>query len=180
MTTPITKSEGFWEGLTENRCLRAWTLCQHPRCAKHTLLSRSNWSLSILSISISLAMFIYFVSLSWCAFLGRLKIASLGRHSLASFADAGSDRRVAPLCLKVLLVKARSGVYNTEFWISRNYLLTRASMYREFHLQFRGLCDLLTIVDFPIARAYLQVYRDIEPLQLALFPIKVERSVSTI
>ena len=47
------------------------------------------------------------------------------------------------LFLKALLAKARSGVHNTEFWFSRNYLLTRVSMCAESHRQFKSHCDLL-------------------------------------
>ena len=47
------------------------------------------------------------------------------------------------LFLKALLVKASPRVFNTEFWFSRNYLLTRVSMYWESHRQFRSHRDLL-------------------------------------
>ena len=61
------------------------------------------------------------------------------------------------LVLKALLVKAESRVPSTEIRISLTYLLTRMSMYGEFHPQFKSLSDLLTKIDSPIIQKYLQV-----------------------
>ena len=109
------------------------------------------------------------------------------------------------LFLKALLVKARSRVFGTEIRISPTrwfcklnsiqrspppiYLLTRVSIYRESHPQFRSprdlRCDpaashlrsstrrvsakerapLLTKVNCFMLLAYLPIYRGIEPLQ---------------
>ena len=106
------------------------------------------------------------------------------------------------LFLKALLVKARSRVFGTEIRISPTrwfcklnsiqrspppiYLLTRVSIYRESHPQFRSprnlRCDpaasqaakerapLLTKVNCFMLLAYWQIYRGIEPLQFAPFP----------
>ncbi len=85
------------------------------------------------------------------------------------------------LFLKALLVKARSRVFGTEIRISPTrwfcklnsiqrspppiYLLTRVSIYRESHPQFRSPRNLLTKVNCFMLLAYLQIYRGIEPLQ---------------
>ena len=74
------------------------------------------------------------------------------------------------LFLKALLVKARSRVFGTEISISPIYLLTRVSIYRESHPQFRSPRDLLTKVNCFMLLAYLQIYRGISPLQFAPFP----------
>ena len=70
-------------------------------------------------------------------------------RSFAEETSAGSLVYFVSLVLKALLVKASSGVLNTEFWFSRNYLLTRVSMYWEFHLQFRSFRDLLSTSILP-------------------------------
>ena len=100
------------------------------------------------------------------------------------------------LLLKALLVKARSRVFGTEIRISPTrwfcklnsiqrrpppiYLLTRMSIYRESHPQFRSPRNLLTKVNCFMLLAYWQIYevqagpaflrrgtldRGIEPLQ---------------
>ena len=50
------------------------------------------------------------------------------------------------LILKALLAKARSRVFNTNSWFSLEYLLTRVSIYTEFHRQFKSHRDLLAIL----------------------------------